>query len=40
MKYRYIIVVVLIVRSLVDALGQRSKKSRVVKPDIAQVVKD
>jgi hypothetical protein len=40
MKYRYIIVVLLIVLSFVDALAQRSKQSRVVKPDTAQVVKD
>ena len=40
MKYRYIIVVLLIVLSFVDALAQRSKQSRVVTPDTAQVVKD
>ena len=40
MKYRYIIVVLLIVLSFVDASAQRSKQSRVVKPDTAQVVKD
>ena len=40
MKYRYIIVVLLIVLFFVDALAQRSKQSRVVTPDTAQVVKD
>lgn len=40
MKYRYIIVVLLIVLSFVDASAQRSKQSRVVTPDTAQVVKD
>ena len=40
MKYRYIIVVLLIVLLFVDASAQRSKQSRVVTPDTAQVVKD
>ena len=40
MKYRYIIVVLLIVLSFVDALAQHSRRRQVVKPDTAQVVKD
>lgn len=40
MKYRYIIVVLLIVLSFVDASAQRSRRRQVVKPDTAQVVKD
>ena len=40
MKYRYIIFLVLVVLSSVDASAQRRKKQQVVKPDTAQVVKD
>lgn len=40
MKYRYIIVVLLIVLSFVDASAQHSRRRQVVKPDTAQVVKD
>ena len=38
MKYRYIIVVLLIVLSFVDASAQHSRRRQVVKPDTAQVV--
>ena len=40
MKYRYIIVVLLIVLSFVDASAQHSRRRQVVKPDTARVVKD
>ena len=40
MKYRYIIFLVLVVLSSVDASAQRCKKQEVEKPDTAQVVKD
>ena len=41
MKYRYIIFLVLVVLSSVDASAQRRKmQQQVVEPDTAQVVKD
>ena len=40
MKYRYIIIVLLIVLSLVDVSAQRRSQRQVEKPDTAQVVKD
>ena len=40
MKYRYIIIVLLIVLSLVDVSAQRHSQRQVEKPDTAQVVKD